>query len=200
MNNAIPAMLMAVIVPAGVHAQDTEWQEDLDTIAIELEIDSEDGDRTSSIHWVGEDLDLAGLQPGESRTVTGESGKVITVTRGDDGLQFDIDGETVVVPDVGPHGGHIALVDAGSEQDIDVDIRSGVAIADDVATVNTHAIRAMPVEGVTIISGVPLDDSVRESIRSVLISAGIDEDVRFVDHADPDKSVKVTTRRIEVIR
>jgi hypothetical protein len=58
----------------------------------------------------------------------------------------------------------------------------------------------MPMEGVTIISGVPLDDSVRESIRSVLISAGIGDEVRFIDHDNADKSVRVVTKRVEVVR
>jgi hypothetical protein len=200
MKYATLAALLTVLVAAGIHAQEAGRQEKRETIAFEFEIDGESGDQASRIHWVGEDLDLADLQPGESRTVTGESGKVITVTRGDDGLQFDIDGETVVVPDIGHHGSQVTLVDAGGDRDIDVDIHAGVAIADDVTTVSSQAIRAMPIEGVTIISGVPLDDSVRESIRSVLISAGIDEAVRFVDHADADESVSVMTRRIEVIR
>ena len=53
-------------------------------------------------------------------------------------------------------------------------------------------------EGVTIISAEPLDDSVRESIRSVLISAGNDDEVTFIDGSANDGQVRVIKKRIEV--
>ena len=97
------------------------------------------------------------------------------------------------------HGEHATLIDISGDHEIDVEVHAEAGSANATA-VGTHAVRAMPMEGVTIISGVPLDDSVRESIRSVLISAGIGDEVRFIDHGDEDKSVRVVTKRVEVVR
>ena len=174
-------------------------QEKQETIALKLHVADDGTSAPTSIHWVGEDLDLDNLAVGESRTVTGESGETVTVTRTDDGLQFDVDGETIVVPDIGMHGEHATLIDISGDHEIDVEVHAEAGSANATA-VGTHAVRAMPMEGVTIISGVPLDDSVRESIRSVLISAGIGDEVRFIDHGDEDKSVRVVTKRVEVVR
>lgn len=194
MKNWKLAALAALLACGGALAQEKE-----ETIALKLHIAEDGTSEPTSIHWVGENLDLDSLAVGESRTVTGESGETITVTRTDDGLQFDVDGETIVVPDIGQHGDHATVIDLSGDHEIDVEVHAEAGSADATA-VGTHAIRAMPMEGVTIISGVPLDDSVRESIRSVLISAGIGDEVRFIDHGDEDKSVRVVTKRVEVVR
>ena len=81
-----------------------------------------------------------------------------------------------------------------------------MTVGDGDETVDVRVIgsgmHAVPVHeaagGVTIISGVPLDDSVRESIRSVLISAGVDEEVRFVDGSDDEQNVRVIRKRVEI--
>jgi hypothetical protein len=189
------AALATLFACGGAIAQEVE-----ETIAFKLEVTDDGAAESTSIHWVGKDLDLDSLAVGESRTVAGESGEMITVTRTDDGLQFDVDGETIVLPDVSLHGEHATVIDIGGDQEIDVEVHAEGPGPGSATAVGTQSIRAMPMEGVTIISGVPLDDSVRESIRSVLISAGIGEEVRFIDHGDEDKSVRVVTRRVEVVR
>jgi hypothetical protein len=188
------AALAALLTCSGAIAQEKE-----ETIAFKLHVANDGAAAPTSIHWVGKDLDLDSLAVGESRTATGESGETITVTRTDDGLEFDVDGETIVLPDIDLQGEHAALIDISGDHEIDVEVHAETGSAGATA-VGTHAISAMPMEGVTIISGVPLDDSVRESIRSVLISAGIGDEVRFIDHGDEDKSVRVVTRRVEVVR
>jgi hypothetical protein len=188
------AALAALLACGGAIAQEKE-----ETIALKLHVADDGAAAPTSIHWVGEDLDLDSLAVGESRTVTGESGETITVTRTDGGLKFDVDGETIVVPDIGMHGEHAALIDISGDQEIDVEVHAETGSAN-VTAVGTRAISSTPLEGVTIISGVPLDDSVRESIRSVLISAGIGDEVRFIDHGDENKSVRVVTKRVEVVR
>ena len=194
MKNWKLAALAALFACGGALAQEKE-----ETIAFKLEVTDDGAAESTSIHWVGKDLDLDSLAVGESRTVAGESGETMTVTRTDDGLQFDVDDETIVLPDISLHGEHATVLDIGDDQEIDVEVHAEAGSADATA-VGTHAIRAMPMEGVTIISGVALDDSVRESIRSVLISAGIGDEVRFIDHGDEDKSVRVVTKRVEVVR
>jgi hypothetical protein len=189
------AALAALLACGGALAQDAA-----ETVELKVVVAGDGADHATDIHWVGQDLNLDSLQMGESREVTGDSGETITVTRTADGMQFDVGGETVVVPDMGMHGEHVAFVDISGEHDIDINVQSGSAGAISVAGVGTHAISAAPGAGVTIISADPLDDSVRESIRSVLISAGIDEQVRFIDHAGGDGEARVVTRKIEVVR
>ena len=43
---------------------------------------------------------------------------------------------------------------------------------------------AEKMSGVTVISGEPIDDVTRESIRSALISSGHDGEVNFIDQSD----------------
>ena len=189
----ILAALAAVMASAGAHAQEEEQ-----TIALKVMV-SADGDAPKSVHWVSDDVDLDDLAVGESRTVTGEDGTDVVVTRMDAGMQFDINGETVVVPDM--HGDHMAFVGTNVDQDIDVKVMGGHGEDVDVTITGagTHATPVHRPEGVTIISNEPLDDSVRESIRSVLISAGLDEEVRFIDGSE-DRQVHVIKKRVEVIK
>ena len=90
------AMLLAFGV---VMAQEVEKK-----IELKVMVSDDGSGDDKEIHWVSDDLDLDDLAVGESKTITGESGREVTVTRTDDGMQFDIDGETVVVPDMGAHG------------------------------------------------------------------------------------------------
>jgi hypothetical protein len=59
-----------------------------------------------------------------------------------------------------------------------------------------HVIRAHGPEGITIFSDKPLDDSVRDSIRSVRISAGNNDEVTFIDGSEA--SQRVMMRKVEV--
>ena len=61
-----------------------------------------------------------------------------------------------------------------------------------------HVMEGHATDGVTIISGEPLDDSVKESIRSVLISAGHDDEVQFIDGSGDGEHVRVIKKRIEI--
>ena len=56
-------------------------------------------------------------------------------------------------------------------------------------------------QGVTIISGDILDDSIRDSIRAVLQSAGHTDEVTFIDSSggSDGKHVKVIRKHVEVV-
>jgi hypothetical protein len=190
---------LAVLMAFGVvMAQEVEKK-----IELKIMVDGDGTDGPHEMHWVSDDLDLEDLAVGESKTITGESGREVTVTRTVEGMQFDIEGETIVVPDMGAHGTHMAFVDAdgahgdvdvrvmkmdGNHEDIDIEVIGGGA----------HMMQAHHPDGVTIISGTPLDDSVRDSIRSVLISAGNNEEVTFIDGSGDGKQVKVIKRQIQI--
>jgi hypothetical protein len=189
------AMLLAFGV---VMAQEVEQK-----IELKIMVSDDGSGDDNEIHWVSDDLDLDDLAIGESKTITGESGREVTVTRTDDGMQFDIEGETVVVPDMGAHGTHMAFVSAdGDPGDIDVRVMKMDGVHEDIDIEvmgdGAHMMQAHHPDGVTIISGTPLDDSVKESIRSVLISAGNNEEVTFIDGSGDGKQVHVIKKHIEI--
>ena len=157
-----------------------------------------------AFEWVSNDNDLGldSLAVGETRTIENEAGEPMTVTRTEEGLSFDISGEIVTIPDIDADGPHMAFVGhGGGHEDIDVRvIRMDGDDADvhvmghDAATIQAHH-----PDGVTVISGSPLDDSVKESIRSVLISAGHDDEVTFIDGSDNDqRRVRVIKKKVEI--
>ena len=178
-NNFRTAVLAVMLASGFAIADDVEIKKE-----IKIVVDS-DGD---TVEWVssGTDLDLDSMAVGETRTIENEAGEPITVTRTEDGMSFDIDGEAVTIPDLEVDGPHMAFVGhGGSHEDIDVRVIRMEGDGADMEFVghDAVAIHAHHPEGITIISGSPLDDSVRESIRSVLISAGHDDEVRFIDNS-----------------
>ena len=186
--NAIRLAVFAMfLVPVIVIADDVEKEVEMKVVVA--------GDDHETIEWDidSTDFEMSDLAVGESRVIENDSGRTITLTRTDSGMQVDVDGKTVEIPDISAHA---VMLDAS---DIDVEM-IGHEVAGDVAVAvaGTHAIRAHPPEGVTILSATPLDDSVRESIRSVLISAGIDEEVRFVDGSEKRHEVRVI-KRVETL-
>jgi len=185
MNILKLAALAALMTLAAAQAQEVEKK-----VEIKVVVDG-NGDDVSEMHWVSDDLDfdLQDLAVGETRTIQGESGKTVTVTRSQDGFEFDVDGKAVSMPHMGDHAGHMAFVETdGVHENVDVRVMGGGA----------HAMRAHSPEGVTIISGKPLDDSVKESIRSVLISAGNNEEVTFIEGGEGGK--RVIVKKVEIVQ
>lgn len=163
-------------------------QEGEEKIRIKVMVDGEGSDEATEVHWVSSDMDfeMQDLAVGETRTIKGDSGNTVTMTREEEGFSFNIDGKTIMLPDMGAHGTHMAFVgDGAMHENIDVDVTSDV-----------HVMRAHHPDGVTIVSGKPLDDSVKESIRSVLISAGNNEEVTFIDGSEDGK--RVIMKKIEI--
>ena len=180
------AMLAVLLVCGAAHADDVEVEKE---VKMNFVVTGDDHDMITF------DSNAAGFEPsdlavGESRTIPNDSGRTITMTRTESGLQIDVDGKTIELPNMGAHGDEMMFVTA-PHVEVDMAHDSTVAESIDVEVVGTHAIRAHGPDGVTIISKEPLDDSVRESIRSVLISAGIDEDVTFIDSNAERRHIKV---------
>jgi hypothetical protein len=192
--------LAALLTVGAVQAQDVERK-----IELKVAVAGDDDGAPSVVHWVSDDADLDSLAVGETRVLPGESGNDVTVTRTASGMQFEIEGETIIVPDMDMdgHGSRMAFVDAAAGSgDIDVQVfktdsgHENVNIQ--VMGDGPHMIQAHHPDGVTIISGTPLDDSVKESIRSVLISAGNNEEVIFIDGSDDGRQVRVIKKRVEI--
>lgn len=190
---------LAVLMAFGVaSAQEVEKKMELKVV-----IAGDDAGSEHEVHWIGTDAELDGLAVGDSKTITGESGREVVVTKTEDGMQFEIEGETIVMPDMGADGTHMAFVDAeGGHGDVDIRVMKMGGMHEEmdieVMADSSQMMQAHHPDGVTIISETPLDDSVKESIRSVLISAGNNEEVTFVDGSAEGRQIKVIKKRVEI--
>jgi len=149
------------------------------------------GDSTT-IHWASDDsdFDMQGMQLGETHSIVDESGNSILITKEAEGFRFDVDGETIIVPDIDTNEMHMAFLD-GSDFSADVH----VGIIGDHQMMSSHDIG-----GVTIISGEALDAITKENIKAVLQSAGRDDEVTFIDGSSGSdrKHVRVIKKKIEI--
>lgn len=184
--NSVKLAGLAILMAFGAAVADEDVARKLEVKVVAERDVSADG---SAIHWSSDamDFDLQDLAVGETRSIDSESGQPVTVTRGKDGYTFDIDGQSVTMPDIGEHPAHMAFIEShGMEHDIDVEVIGDAR--------GPH--RA---DGVTIISSKPLDASVRESIKSVLMSAGNGDEVTFIDGSDDDRRIMVMKKTVEII-
>ena len=115
------------------------------------------------------DGDFSDLEVGESKTLTGEGGKEVTVTRTEKGLTFDIDGKTVEMMDVGGDGEHMIHKD-------------GNVVIKEMK--NVRVIKTDDAADVTIISSDEIDQETRARIEAALREAGKDGEVLFLDGSD----------------
>jgi len=186
MKLSVNAALAAVMIFGPATAQEDVERK----IEVKVFIAGEGSDDTSAMRWTskGMSFDMQDMAIGETRTIDGESGQSASVTRLEDGYSFDVDGKTVKMPDMGSLGVAIAHADIdGLHENIDIDVMNDV-----------HVTRAHMADGVTIISSTPLDSSVKESIKSVLISAGSNDEVTFIDGSQVGMRVMKMTKHIEV--
>lgn len=168
---------------------------------IKVVVAGDGGDQAFDWSSDSADFSLEDLAVGESKTLENDDGEPITITRTEEGFTFDINGESVSLPGLGEHGPHMAFIDAeGAHKEVDVRVIRMPADAVNVEVVGGHAevMRAHHGEGITIIAGEPLDESVKESIRSVLISAGRDDEVVFIDGSGEGKHVRIIRKQVEV--
>jgi len=134
-----------------------------------IAIDDGDGPVTLDLDSDDMGFSLHDLQVGETRSIVDKAGRNVMVTRTDDGFSFDVDGKKIDLPMLeDAHGMAFATGDANV--DVQVVHDAGYAMAGDMT-------------GVTIISGEPIDDATRESIRSALISSGHSGEVNFIDRS-----------------
>lgn len=119
------------------------------------------------------DIDLHELAVGESEVITDSDGNEVTVTRTDDGLSFDVDGETIDI--AGMHGEHdfAMMHKAHDSEDIVIKEHKQVRV---IKTNDSH--------GVTIISSDEIDDETRAELERVLKKAGNDGEIMFLDGSE----------------
>ncbi len=187
MNKIKLAMLALPLLCAAAFA----GQETGHKTAIKVIVADDEASEPTTFEWTsdGSDARLDDMQVGESRAVTDDSGKTVVVTREEDGYNFDVNGRSIKMPELGPHGAHMMMLSAdGADFEYDMEFDG-----------ERHFVprRMHHPKGVTIISDEPLDASVQESIRSVLQSAGLDKEVRFVD--GKEKHMRVIKKKIEIM-
>ena len=181
------ALAVTLIIAATALAQVEEQRE------MNIVIAGTSSDDSTTVHWIGSDdsgFDMQGMQVGETQSIVDESGRSVLITRQEEGFRFDIDGETVLVPDMGAHGEYLTLTD-GSDVTADFDVEF---------VGNPYATPTFGNTGVTIISGEPLDATTRESIKAVLQSAGRNDEVTYIDHSGDShgRQIQMIRKKVEV--
>ena len=148
-----------------------------------IEFDSQDSD-----------FDLQDLAVGESKTLTDTGGKEVTVTRTEQGLAFDVDGETIEIDHM--------IGDLHGEQDIDIQIDGHDS--DNIVIKKHKSVRMIKTDssdGVTIISGSEIDEETRAKIAEVLKEAGQDGEVIFLDGSELHGDTQAHgTREVRIIK
>lgn len=153
---------------------------------IELKVVKSGDGSDHTVHWSGDGSALEALEVGESKTLEGG----VVVTRTDDGMSFNINGETIDVPHMSDHPSTTAFRMNG-DHNVEI-IDGGPHMA-----VRAHSLH----DGIMIASGEAIDETTQETIRSVLASAGYDADVRFIDRGSLHaRHVTVIKERIEEVQ
>lgn len=203
MNSLRLAALAAILISGAVLADDTDPQIEHKT-KIQVVVAGDGRQAPTEINWTSSasGIDLNALQIGESQSIVADDGRSILVTKQEDGLRFDVDGESVVVPDIGnvndihggPHVTNMAFVSADgvTEFDHDVDV---TFVADGLA--EGHAMASAG--GTMIMTKEPLDQATQDSIKSLLQSSGNNDEVTFIDSGTAGgRQLHVVKKTVEV--
>ena len=140
---------------------------------------------TGTFEWSSSDADgdFSDLEVGDSKTITGDDGKEVTVTRTEKGLTFDIDGRAIEMMDFDGDGEIMVDVDVihegGGKHMIHKD---GDVVIKEMK--NVKVIKTDDAADVTIISSDEIDDETRARIEAALREAGKDGEVLFLDGSE----------------
>jgi len=190
------ALSLTVIFSAAVLA-DVEVEREMKIV-----VQGVSDDDSTSFHWVSDDsgFDIENMQVGETHSIVDESGRSVLITRQEEGFEFNIDGETVVVPNDEHDWALAGGGDFMTNVDVEVIADHEMMSAHEAGSVAIMSGGPHEASGVTIISHEPLDESVRESIKSVLLSAGRDDGVTFIDgnRGSHGQQVRIVKKKIEI--
>ncbi len=135
-------------------------------IAIEIDDDAT-GHQSFKFDSADAGFNLNDLAVGETRALTGESGKTAQVTRTEDGFELLVDGRKIDLGDLNDFGG------AHDEHEIEHQKTIRMIKTDDSSAV-------------TVISDKAIDEATRDRIREALESSGQDGEVLFIDSTELD--------------
>ena len=179
---------VALIASAAVAEEKKEMH-----IEIKMD-DSEHG----TFEWRSTDADFSDLEVGESKTITSDDGKEVTVTRTEKGLEMDVEGKKLELMQFGGDGDIVIDVDAmhKGHGDGNVVIKKSKEL---------KVIKTDGADGVTIISSGELDDETRAKLEAVLKEAGKEGSVMILDgselhddaQAHGEHEVRIIKKKVE---
>ena len=164
-------------------------------------------DADGVFEWHSSDADFSDLEVGESKTIMGEDGKEVTVTRTADGLEFDVDGKKIQLMEFIDDGEVTVDIDVihddGAEHVIRKIGKDGEVIVEKSKRVKI--IKADDTADVTIISSNEIDEETRARIQAVLKDAGKDGEILFIDgselgsdaQAHGEHDVRIIKKKVE---
>lgn len=164
---------------------------------IRIELDGDDnGQRVLSFDSQDSGIDLYELEVGESKTYTDEEGNEVAVKRNEDGFEFDVAGEKIVVADVMHDEHSLEKLQLAHEKE-DVIVKKHRKV---------HVVNTDDEVGVTIISGDEIDADTRARIEQVLEEAGKDGEILFIDgselsgdeRAEREHEVRIIKKEVDV--
>ena len=135
---ALKLAAVAILLAFGTAAA----QEVEKKMAFKIVVDGDSSDQPNVMTWSSDGADLEGLAVGESHTLKSGSGNEITVTKTEAGMEFNVYGETVVVPDMGQHGTTMAFVNADGMHEVHGEIDVEVMAFEGDETVNVRVMKA----------------------------------------------------------
>ncbi len=146
---------------------------------IKVAVDGDAGEQ-KVFEWHGDGTTIDDLEVGESKTITDDDGNEITLTRTEDGLDIEVEGERIEVMHPG---------DADSEDTVVKEHKT------------VKVIKAGHDGGVTIISSDAIDEETRARLAEILKEAGKDGEILFIDGSELHGDEQAGTRReVRVIR
>ena len=141
-----------------------------------IEIKMDDGEH-GTFEWSSSDDDFSDLEVGESKTITGDDGREVTVTRTEKGLEMDVEGKKIELMHL--DGDHDVVIDVDATHDAHGDAKVIIKETKDVKIIKTDG-----KDGVTIISTSELDDETRAKLEVVLKEAGKDGSIMILDGSE----------------
>lgn len=146
-----------------------------------------DGSDRGEFRFSSEDsgVDPYALEVGESKTYTDDDGNEVTVSRSEDGFEFDVAGEKIVVDDVMHEEHDLKMLHLAHEgEDVIVEKHRKI-----------HLVDTDDEAGVTIISGDEIDAETRARIEKVLKEAGKHGEVLFIDGSELSGNERAAGKR-----
>jgi hypothetical protein len=169
-----------------------------------IKIVTDDADGGFEWHSTDPNADFSDLDVGESKTITDDDGKEVTVTRTEEGFEFDVGGEKIQLMEFTDDGNVTVDIDVVH----DGDGRHMVHKDGDIViekSKNVRIIKTDDAAGVTIISSDEIDDETRAKIKAALQEAGKDGEVLFIDgselgddaQAHGEHDVRIIRKKVE---
>ncbi len=162
---------------------------------IKIEIDGDDnGHSVFKFDSQDSGIDLYELEVGETKTYTDDDGNEVKVTRDENGFEFDVAGEKIVVADVMHDEHDLKMLHLAHE-------------GENVVVEKHHKVHMVKTDddvGVTIISGDEIDADTRAKIEQILKEAGKDGEVLYIDGSElsgderADRKVRIIKKEIDV--